>query len=189
VLAEGLRLVLTWIADAAVLLAALYVAGWPVAWLLARRRGAAAGARGTRPWVAWLVLAALVAAAAPPLAHDIDRRARIAKGRGDVLRLGKALEAYAAHCGGPPPAAAAGGDCRVAAGPERGPLPAALLRAQRDAHGAEAGPFLEFVPRLPPGWQGLGGLYAYVVDAGGRARVCGAGDGVVADSRGSRSCP
>jgi hypothetical protein len=188
-LAETLRLVLTWIAYAAVLVAVLYVVGWPVRWLIGRQRGAGAPVRGWRPWAAWLILAVLVVAAARPLAADVQRRARIAKGRGDVLLLGKAVEAYAAHCGGPPAVGAAGGDCRVAAAGERGGLPPALLKAQRNARGAEAGPFVDFVRRLPPGWRGISGAYAYVVADDGRARVCAAGDGVVADSRGRRACP
>lgn len=183
-LAEAVRLVLTWAVYAAVLAAALWIVAWPVLWARGRRRG-----RGRRPWLAWLVAAALLAAAAAPLAADLDRRARLGKARGDVLRLGKAVAAYAAHCGGPPAAAAAGGDCRVAAGPDRGPLPPALLKTQRNARGVEAGPFLEWVPRLPAGWSGLGGTYGYLVGDDGRARVCAAGDGVVADSRGAATCP
>lgn len=177
-LAEAVRLVLTWLAYLAVLLAALYVVSWPVLWVAGRGRGPAS--RGWRPWAAWLVLAALLAAAAPPLAADVERRMRIAKAHGNVLLLGKAVAAYAAHCGGPPAADAAGDDCRVAAGAVRGPLPAALRKMQRNARGVEAGPFVERVPRLPPGWTGEGGVYAYAVAADGRARVYAAGDGVVA---------
>ena len=183
-LADALRLVLTWAAYAAFLAAALWIVAWPVVCVLGRRRRA----RGWRPWAVWLLAIIGVAAAAAPLGADVERRRRIGKGRGNVLLLGKAVDAYAAHCGAPPAPDATGGDCRLATGDGRGPLPRALLRTQRNARGAEAGPFLEFVPRLPPGWSGLGGTYAYVLD-GGRARVCGSGDGVVADSRGSRACP
>lgn len=188
-LAEAVRLLLTWAVYAAVLAAALGIVAWPILWSLRRRRGAGGRASGWRPWAAWLLAGACLAAAAAPLAADLDRRARVAKGRGNVLLLGKAVAAYAAHCGGPPAADAAGSDCRVAAGAERGPLPPALLKAQRNARGVEAGPFLDFIPRLPAGWSGLGGVYGYVVSADRRARVCGAGDGVVVDSRGAGVCP
>jgi hypothetical protein len=103
--------------------------------------------------------------------------------------MGKAVSAYAGHCGGPPAPDAAGSGCRVATRPARGPVPTALLMVQRNARGVHAGPFLEFVPRLPDGWMGVAGVYAYVVDADRRAGVCAAGDGVVADSRGGGVCP
>lgn len=180
-LADALRLLGTWAAYAAVLAALLWIVTWPVLWARGRRSG--------RRWALWLLALGCVAAAAAPLAADLERRMRVAKGRGDALLLGKAIEAYAAHCGGPPAPDAAGNDCRIATGAGRGPLPVALLQRQRNARGVEAGPFLESLRRLPAGWTGLGRSYAYVIDAGGRARVCAAGDGVVADSRGSRACP
>ncbi|HEU5194312.1 MAG TPA: hypothetical protein VFW70_06190 [Methylomirabilota bacterium] len=181
-LADALRLLVTWAAYAVVLAAALWIVTWPALWTRGKRRG-------WQPWALWILALVAVAAAYAPLAADLERRMRVAKGRGNALLLGKAVEAYAAHCGGPPATDATGGDCRVAGGAGRGPLPRALLERQRNARGVEAGPFLEFIPRLPRGWSGLGGTYAYVVDAAGRTRVCGAGDGVVADSRGSRACP
>jgi len=183
VLADAVRLVLTWMAYVAVLTAALYLLSWPVLWAAARWRSRPGRARGWRPWAVWVLAAACLAAAAPPLAADVERRARIAKARGDVLLLGKAVGTYAAHCGGPPAADAAGGDCRVAAGAARSRLPAALLKRQRNARGVEAGPFLEFIPRLPPGWSGAAGVYAYSVTPDVQTRVCAAGDGVIADSR------
>jgi len=189
VLADAVRLVLTWVAYAAALAAALYLLSWPVVWAAGRRGSRPGRARGWRPWAIWVLAGACLAAAASPLAADLERRARVAKARGDVLLLGKAVAAYAAHCGGPPAADAAGGDCRVAAGAARGRLPAALLKRQRNARSVEAGPFLEFIPRLPPGWSGAAGVYAYSVTPDGHARVCATGDGVVADSRGAGRCP
>jgi hypothetical protein len=190
VLIEAIRLLVTWATYFVVLAAALWILTWPVLWLRQRRRGDNLRRDVRWRWTAWLLAGAIVATTATTLVADAERRARVAKGRGDVLRLGKAVDAYAAHCGGPPPAGdAAGGDCPVAAGAERGRLPAALRKAQRNARGAQAGPFAEFIPRLPRGWAGLAGTYAYVVSADGHARVCGAGDGVVADSGGGRACP
>ena len=179
-LAEAVRLVLTWVAYAVVFAAALWIVGWPAAWAMGRRGG--------RPWMIWLVAIAVVAAATPPLAADLERRQRIAKARGDVLRLGKAVAAYAAHCGGPPATGAPADDCRVASGAVRGAFPAALLVPQRNARDVEAGPFLGWIPRLPPGWTGAGGRYAYTVDGDRGTGVCATGDGVVADSRGTGEC-
>ena len=96
---------------------------------------------------------------------------------------------YAAHCGGPPAAGADGTDCPVATTPQTGAVPRALLTAQRNARGLQARAALEFIPRLPRGWSGVGGVYAYVVEAERGPRVCAAGDGVVADSRGAATCP
>jgi len=188
VLADAVRLVLTWVAYAAVLAAALYLVGWPLRWAAGRWRSSPGRARGWRPWAAWGLAGVCLAAAVPPLAADVERRARVAKARGDVLLLGKAVAAYAAHCGGPPAADAAGGDCRVAAGAGRGGLPAALLKTQRNARGVEAGPFVEFIPRLPRGWSGAAGVYVYSVTPDGHARICATGDGVVADSSGIGRC-
>jgi hypothetical protein len=130
----------------------------------------------------------VLAAAAPALIANVERRARVAKARGDVFLIGKAVAAYAAHCGGPPAADATGGDCRVAASAARARLPKALLEPQRNARGLLAGPFLKFIPRLPGGWSGDDGVYAYVTGPDG-ARVCATGDGVVADSLGGGRCP
>jgi hypothetical protein len=109
---DALRLVLTWAAYLAFLIAALYVVTWPVVWLVTRWRRTSSRARGWRPWAAWLVFVVLIASTAAPLGADVKRRARIAKARGDVLRLGKAVAAYAAHCGGPPAVGAADGAAR-----------------------------------------------------------------------------
>lgn len=188
-LAEAARLVLTWLAYIGVLTAALYVVAWPLASVSAGRRGTGGRSYGWRPWVVWLLAVLGVVAAAGPLMADVDRRARVAKARGDVLRLGRAVAAYTAHCGGPPPVEAADGQCPVAASPARGVVPRALLTAQRNARGAEAGPFAAYVPRLPPGWTGASGSYAYTVDGEGRASVCASGDGAVADSLGAGRCP
>jgi len=179
---DALRLVLTWAAYLAVLIAALYVIAWPVAWLVMRRRQTKPRARSWRAWAVWLVVIVLIALAAPPLGADLERRRRIAKARGDMLRLGKAVAAYVAHCGGPPAVDATDGDCRIATGAARGPLPRALMIRQRNSRGVEAGPFVEFLPRLPRGWTGADGAYAYVVASDGGARVCATGDGVMAES-------
>ena len=162
---------------------------WPIVWTLARRRADRERAHGWRPWAAWLAACVVVAATVGPLRADVRSRARIAKGEGDVLVVGKALEAYAAHCGGLPEPAAAGGDCAVARGRQLGPIPLALTRTQRNAPGVEAGPFLEDLPKLPRGWAGFAGAYAYVVESERAFRVCAAGDGVTAASRGASSCP
>lgn len=188
-LADGVRLLLTWMAYVAALAAAIYLVSWPILWAVGRRPHARpGGARGWRPWALWVLAAACLTAAAPALTANVERRARIAKARGNVLLIGKAVAAYAAHCGGPPAADATGGDCSVAAGAARARLPQALLKPQRNARGLEAGPFLKFIPRLPDGWSGAGGVYAYVTGVDG-ARVCATGDGVVADSRGAGRCP
>ena len=179
---DALRLVLTWAAYLAFLVAALYGVAWPVLWLVGRWGRTSPRAQGWRPWAAWLFLVVLIASTAAPLGADVKRRARIAKARGDVLRLGKAVAAYVAHCGGPPAVGAADGACRIATGAARGPLPRALITPQRNARGIEAGPFVEFLPRLPRGWTGADGAYAYVVTSDGRARVCATGDGVTLDS-------
>jgi len=188
VLADGVRLLLTWMAYVAALAAAVYLVRWPILWAVGRRRPRSARAPGWRPWALWVLAAACLAAAAPALTANVERRARVAKARGNVLLIGKAVDAYAAHCGGPPAADATGGDCRVAAGAARAHLPEALLKPQRNARGLVAGPFLKSIPRLPHGWSGAGGVYVYVTGADG-ARVCATGDGVVADSRGAGSCP
>ena len=187
--AEAARLVLTWLAYVGLLTAALYVVAWPLASVVARRRGAGRRAYGWRPWVVWLLAVVGVVAAAGPLMADVNRRARVAKARGDVLLLGKAVAAYTAHCGGPPAVDAADGRCPVATSAARGAVPKALITAQRNARGAEAGPFATYVPRLPAGWTGAAGVYAYMVDDRGRARVCASGDGAVADSLGAGRCP
>lgn len=179
---DALRLVLTWAAYLAILIAALYVVAWPVVWLVRRRRQTKPRARSWRAWGAWVLIVVLIALAAPPLGADLERRRRIAKARGDMLRLGKAVTAYVAHCGGPPAVGATDGACRIATGAARGPLPRALMIRQRNSRGVEAGPFVEFLPRLPRGWTGADGAYAYVVAPDGSARVCATGDGVMAAS-------
>jgi len=189
VIGDATQVLATWAIYAAVLAAALYVVAWPLRRLAARRRGGGARARGWAPWLVWLAVVLALVALAPPLYRGLERRARIAKARGDVRTLGKALAAYAAHCDGPPPIEATGSDCRVASGPQVGAVPAALLEPQHNRRGVLAGPFLEFIPRLPQGWSGFAGAYEYVVDADRRVRVCAAGDGVVADSRASGACP
>jgi len=179
----------TWAIYAAVLAAVLYAIGWPLRWLAARRRPGGGRARGWAPWLVWLVVVLALVVVAQPLYAGLERRARIAKARGDVRLLGQALAAYAAHCGGPPAIEATGSDCRLAAGPQVGAVPPAILEPQHNRRGGLAGPFLEFIPRLPPGWSGFAGAYEYVVGADGRVRVCAAGDGVVADSRAGAACP
>jgi hypothetical protein len=188
VLADVVALVLTWMAYVTALAGAVYVVSWPVLRAVGRRRASPGHARGWRPWALWALAAACLVAAAPALTANVERRARIAKARGDVFLIGKAVAAYAAHCGGPPPADATAGDCRVATSAARAPLPKALLKPQRNARGLVAGPFLTSIRRLPPGWSGVEGVYAYVTGADG-ARVCAAGDGVVADSLGAGRCP
>ena len=162
-----------------VLAGAIYVVAWPVAWLAGRRRASPGRARGWRPWAIWIAAGAFVALVASPLSAGVERRTRIAKGEGDVLLIGKALAAYTAHCGGPPPVGAAGADCAVATTSATGRVPAAILTAQRNGRGVRAGPFLEAMPRLPQGWSGFGGAYAYRVDARRRSGVCATGDGVI----------
>jgi len=189
VLADALTIVVTWAVYVAVLAAAAYVVTWPLLWGVGRRRADAGRTRGWRPWLAWLVAAAFAAVAATPLYANVERRTRIAKAQGDVQLIGKALDAYAAHCGAPAAAGASGGDCPVATAPQTGAVPPALLKAQRNARGVQAGPFLEFIPRLPARWSGFGGVYEYVVDADRAFRVCATGDGVAADSRGAGVCP
>jgi hypothetical protein len=189
VLADAVTLVVTWAAYLAVLVAAAYAVTWPVLWGVGRRRAEAGRARGWQPWLAWSAAAAFAALAVLPLSANVERRTRVAKAHGDVLLIGKALAAYAAHCGGPPPAGADSADCPVATTPQIGTVPGALLKTQRNARGMEVEAFLEFVPRLPPGWSGVAGVYAYVVEPPHGARVCGAGDGVVADSRAAAACP
>ena len=185
---DAAQVLVTWALYATVLAAALYVVAWPLAWL-AGRRPDRAWARGWTPWLAWLAVVLALVALTPPLSRGLERRTRVAKARGDVRLLGQALAAYAAHCEGPPAVGATGGDCRVTTGPQVGVLPPALLEAQRNRRGVRAGPFLEFVPRLPPRWSGFAGAYEYVVDADGRMRVCAAGDDVVADSGATAGCP
>ena len=141
-LADGVRLVLTWMAYAAVLAVAIYLVSWPLLWAVGRRRVTPGRGRGWRPWALWVLAAACLAAAAPTLIDNVERRARVAKARGDVFLIGKAVAAYTAHCGGPPAADATGGDCRVAASPARARLPQALLKPQRNTRGLVAGPFL-----------------------------------------------
>ena len=170
-------------------MAAAWVLAWPVLWTLALHRGDRARAHGWRRWAAWIAGCVVVAAVAGPLRADVWTRARIAKGEGDVLVIGKALEAYAAHCGGLPEPAATGGDCGVARGTQIGPIPLALARTQRNARGVQANGFLRELPDLPRGWTGFAGAYAYVVEGERAFRVCAAGDGVVAASRGSSTCP
>jgi len=189
VLADAAATLLTWVVYVVMLAAAIYVVTWPVLWGVGRRRANPGRTRGWRPWAIWIAAAALVAAVAAPLSASVERRMRIAKGQGDVLLIGKALAAYAAHCGGPPPVGAAGADCPVAGTPQSGRVPAAVLTAQRNARGVRAGPFLEFVPRLPRGWTGAEGAYRYLVDAERRPRVCATGDGIAADSAATGACP
>jgi hypothetical protein len=187
VIRDALALLATWAVYAAVLAGAFYVVAWPLRrWV---RRGSPPARGGWLAWLAWLLIVVALVALVGPLARGLDRRARIAKARGDVRRLGRALDAYAAHCGGVPPAGAAGSACPVAGGVQVGAVPAALTTGQRNRAGVRAGPFVEFVPRLPEGWSGFGGAYGYVVEGVGHARVCAAGEGVVVDSSSAPTCP
>lgn len=115
----------------------------------------------------------IVAAIAIPLYANLQARARIAKGQGDLQNSTTALSSFMAHCGDVPAtgAFAGGGTAATCAAAVAltgiQPLTAALT----DANGVSAGPFLGVVPTPPAGWT-----YTYVRTGAGQYTLTGTGD-------------
>ena len=130
----------------------------------------------------------ILAAIAIPLYANTQARSRVAKAQADTRAIASAVSIYSAHCGGVPDNTASGGTCATATG-QTGALPAVLLLQQTNAQNAVAGPFLNALPSMPAGWVGTGASYTYLTDAVGAFRICASGDGTVASTPGSATCP
>ena len=130
----------------------------------------------------------ILAAIAIPLYANMQTRARVAKAQADTRALASAVSIYAAHCGGLPDNTAAATSCPSALN-QSGAMPAVLMMQQTNSQNAAAGPFLNALPTLPPGWTGSGASYKYSSNTSGTFLICATGDGTVAASPGGTVCP
>jgi len=130
----------------------------------------------------------ILATIAVPVYANTQTRARVAKAQADTRALASAVSIYQAHCGGLPDNTASTGTCPMTTN-QSGALPAVLMLQQTNAQNAVAGPFLNGLPTLPSGWTGTGASYTYTSDAAGMFRICGSGDGTIASTPGSTTCP
>jgi len=130
----------------------------------------------------------ILAAIAVPLYANVQTRARIARAQADTRAIASAVSIYTAHCGGLPDNASGATTCPNANN-QTGALPTALMSPQTNAQNATAGPFLNALPLLPAGWTGSGTSYTYVTTVTGMFTICAAGDGTVAATPGSTTCP
>jgi type II secretion system protein G len=85
----------------------------------------------------------ILAAIAIPLYANVQARARIAKAQADARSIASAVSMYSAHMGSLPPS---------------GQL-TWLTQVATNGLSQTAGPFLNSVPTVPPGWD----TYSYVV--------------------------
>jgi hypothetical protein len=95
---------------------------------------------------------------------------------------------YAAHCGGLPDNGSTATNCPTALN-QLGAMPSVLMTQQTNAQNAAAGPFLNALPTLPPGWTGSGASYKYSSSTSSTIMICASGDGTVAATPGSTVCP
>jgi type IV pilus assembly protein PilA len=130
----------------------------------------------------------ILAAIAVPLYANTQARARLAKAQADTRALASAVSIYAAHCGGLPDNASAATNCPSATD-QLGTMPSVLMMQQTNTQNAVAGPFLNALPPLPPGWTGSGASYKYSSNSSGMIMICASGDGTVASTPGSAVCP
>ncbi len=116
----------------------------------------------------------ILAAIAVPLYANVQTRARIAKGQGDLQSVATALSSFAAHCGDVPAtgAFAGGGTAATCAAAVALTGVAPLTAAVTDANNVSAGPFLGSTPTPPAGWA-----YTYVRNSTGSYTLTGTGDG------------
>ena len=152
---------------------------------MSRRRLPARGGAQGFTLVELLVVVAIVgilAAIGFALYVNVLARGRMGRATADVKTISSALGAYAAHMGAIPTTAEG---------------LTVLAQASTNAQGQTAGPFLSVVPAPPtggnPAWPSV---YVYRADtapggggAQGRFVVCATGDGFVAHSSGSSTCP
>ena len=135
-----------------------------------------------------VAIVGILAAIAVPLYANVQTRARVAKAQADTRALASAVSIYAAHCGGLPDNTSAASTCPTTNN-QSGAAPAGLVLQQINTQNAVAGPFLNALPNVPVGWTGSGAGYTYVSDATGMFRLCASGDGTVASTPGSTTCP
>ena len=105
----------------------------------------------------------ILAAIAIPVYANVQKSARIARARADVVVLAKATQVYALNVGALPTALAD------------------LAVATTDSQGRPAGPFVMKVPPPPVGW---GGAYVYApnVPSPGVFNISASGDGATASA-------
>jgi len=130
----------------------------------------------------------ILAAIAVPLYANVQTRARVARAQADTRAVASAISIFSAHCGGLPDNTSAAATCPIA-NSQSGGLPTALMAPQTNTQNATAGPFLNALPLLPAGWTGSGTSYMYASTATGMFVICAGGDGTVASTPGSTTCP
>ena len=133
----------------------------------------------------------ILAAIAVPLYANVQQRARIAKAQADTRSMASAISLYSAHCAALPGPTGVANNCPVAAAGTTA-LPVELTQQQTNSQGQVGGPFIAANPAAPAGWIGPtagAGKYDYVVAASGAFTVCASGDGTVANSNGTTTCP
>ena len=130
----------------------------------------------------------ILAAIAVPLYANVQARARIAKAQADTRAIASAVSIYSALCGGLPDNGSSATNC-PSANNQSGAMPTVLMTQQTNAQNQVGGPFLNSMPTLPAGWTGSGTSYMYASTATGMFVICAGGDGTVASTPGSTTCP